>query len=273
MRQKHPHAAILVLFGESHMAPQHLPRAVCELLGNERLLTVLQNVDALYWQATKEQCSALREGAVKIGEDVVCVFNSSPLEKYESYRLCLERWKAAGDEQQDFTPAIYNLIFSLVRALGFQLDSPSNGTQPKCLSDSLPEVIHLVSDIESTAQKLGERSCVYLPDSNSFLIREFQVAVAAEECARFLHFACRGMTYSCSSATSIENALARFGSRLLSPESEFQSRTTNSGDVLYEHYVANKVSQSAIRRMFLTHLETREQAATALERLAEHTKA
>lgn len=272
IRQKHSHSAIFVLFGESHMAPQHLPRAVREQLQNEKFLTVLQNVDTLYWQATNEQCSALREGAVGIGEESICVFNSSPLEKCESYRLCLDHWQAATDEQQDFAPAVYNLIFSLARALGFRLDSPSNGTQPKYLADSLPEVIHVGSDSSSMVARLDEKSCLYVPESNSFLIREFQMAEAAEECTRFLHFACRGMTNISPIARPIENALAHFGSRLVLPERDIQSTTAAVGDVLYERYLANRISRSSIRRMFLTHLETRDQADIATDRLDKLTK-
>ncbi len=91
MREIHPNAALVVLFGESHMAPQHLPRVLKEVLPEARILTILQNVDSLYWQAVGEQAAA-----VSIGDDAVCVFNSSPLEKYESYRLCLEKVEWGG---------------------------------------------------------------------------------------------------------------------------------------------------------------------------------
>ena len=106
IRERHPDAAIFVLFGESHLAPQHLPRTIEELLPQEKVLTILQNVDALYWRAVAQQA-----GAVSIGKDAVCVFNSSPLEKYESYRLCLDGWNScyrrpsrlrAGDLQPGF---------------------------------------------------------------------------------------------------------------------------------------------------------------------------
>ncbi|HKW19424.1 MAG TPA: ChaN family lipoprotein [Terriglobales bacterium] len=272
LRKHHPQAMVLVLFGESHVAPQHLPRAVRDVVPDAKLLTLLQNIDGLYWQATNEQCPALREGAVGAGKDAMCVFNSSPLEKCESYRLCLDRWHTENDEQQDFAPAIYNLIFSLARALGFRLDSPSNGTQPKYLTDSLPEVIHVRPDSASAALS-DDKSCVYLAESNSFLLREFQIAAAAEECTRFLHFACRGMTASSPVARSLENALARFGSRLLSPEHNSADKTTAPADLLYEKYLAGSISQSAIRRMFLTHVETREQAESAMDRLNELTRA
>src|SRR5580698_672131 len=106
IRQRHPNAAIMVLFGESHLAPKHLPRALREQLPQEKVLTVLQNVDALYWQAAGEQ----REVEwVRVEDDVVCVFNSTPLEKYENYRLCLGRWSREEEELPDVGPTIYNL--------------------------------------------------------------------------------------------------------------------------------------------------------------------
>jgi Haem-binding uptake, Tiki superfamily, ChaN len=273
IRQHHPKATILVLFGESHMSPQHLPSRVRELLPQEKGLVVLQNVDALYWQAASEQSTALREGAVAIGEDAVCVFNSSPLEKYEGYRLCLERWRATNNEQQDFTPAVYNLIFSLARALGFRLDSPSNGRQPKFLADSLPEVVYVNDHSTGASANLQEKSCLYCSQSNSFLIRSFEIAEASEQCGRFLHFACRGMTEISPTARPVENALAQFSMRLLLPENQPHIPASTAGDSLYEAYVRNKASQSAIRRLFLAHLETRNQADGAIGLLNELTRA
>ena len=265
IRERHPNAAIFVLFGESHMAPQHLPRAIQELRPHEKLLTVLQNVDTVYWKAVAQQAAA-----VSIGDDVVCVFNSSPLEKYESYRLCLSRWSAALDDLPDFAPAIYNLIFSLARSLGFRLDSPRNGTQPKYLADSLPEVVSFDQYPPSEAEKIKieERSCVYMPDANLLVIREFQITDAAEECSRFLHFACRGMIRSSPPpAQIIEDALARFGSRLLCPEFDVKGQTPTLGDSLYETYLAGKISLPALRRVFLSQLETREQARYTLAKI------
>src|ERR1700722_14472452 len=95
IRQRHADAVIMVLFGESHLAPKHLPRVLREQLPEQRVLTVLQNVDALYWQAAGEP----REVEwVRVEDDVVCVFNSTPLEKYENYRLCLGRWSCEEEE-------------------------------------------------------------------------------------------------------------------------------------------------------------------------------
>ncbi len=251
MRERHPNSALIVLFGESHMAPQHLPRAVKEVLPGARILTILQNVDALYWQAVEEQAAAM-----SIGDDVACVFNSSPLEKYESYRICLERWNGAADDLPDFAPAVYNLIFSLAKSLGFRLDSPRNGTQPKFLVDSLPEVVS-VNDPASVADPharvaLEGRGCVYVPATNTFFIREFNMAQAAEECSRFLHHACQGMRQPNSLNRQIEDALAHFGSRLLSPVAGLESGAgSEPGEALYQAYIAGRASKAALRRIFL----------------------
>ena len=70
---------------------------------------------------------------------MLCVFNATPLEKYESYRLFLDQWSRC-DDAPDFAPTIYNLIDSLARFLEINRYSPHNGTQPKFLVDMLPEV-------------------------------------------------------------------------------------------------------------------------------------
>ena len=274
MRERHPHAKVMILFGESHMAPQHLPAILRKSLPEERTLTVLQNLDTIYWRAVGEKAAA-----VGITGDTICVFNSSPLEKYESYRLCLERWNAAADEPPDFAPAVYNLIFSLARCLGFRLDSPHNGTQPKFLADSLPEVIAVEQNAEDVfapallaaefagpgllrrqveqiraelVRRLEELGCVYVAASNRFYVREFRLQHAAAEAARFVHRACTGGQISQSrEAEAIDDALAHFGARSLCPGILAGRATNRLGEELYQKYLLGQVGRAAIRKMFL----------------------
>jgi hypothetical protein len=241
IRQRHPHAAIMVLFGESHLAPGHLPKALRERLPEERVLTVLQNVDALYWRAAGEQDE--RVEAVRVSDDVVCVFNSTPLEKYENYRLHLSRWGRTEEEGPDLAPTIYNLIDSLLRFLDIDRYSSHNGTQPKFLVDLMPEVYSRASgarlrqqlsrhratdeEIEAMVRHVEERGSVYLPQVNAFYVREFKMMYAAEEAARFLHHACRSLPARGDKvepsaanhfyAQTVEYALGYFGSRVLYP--------------------------------------------------------
>jgi uncharacterized iron-regulated protein len=98
IRRRHPQAVIVALFGESHLAPSHLPRLLRKQLPQDRVLTILQNIDSLYSQLASEPDEV---DAVQVDDAVVCVFNSAPLEKYESYRRCLERWSHEVPEEGD----------------------------------------------------------------------------------------------------------------------------------------------------------------------------
>ena len=68
IRQRLPEAVIFVLFGESHLAPGHLPTLVREQVPSAKILTVLQNNDALYWRAAGEKAD--RVEAVRVNDDV-----------------------------------------------------------------------------------------------------------------------------------------------------------------------------------------------------------
>lgn len=279
IRQHHPEAAIFVLFGESHLAPKHLPSELRALLPDAKILTVLQNIDALYWRAAGERTDSVE--AVRVNEDVICVFNATPLEKYESYRLCLDQWSRC-DNAPDFAPTIYNLVDSLASFLEINRYSPHNGTQPKFLVDMLPEICGGTSDAmlrrllsrkrtddaerESILSRLERCGSAYVPEQNTFYIREFQMMHAAEDAARFLHHACQGLperneTESARDkdvsdnsdrpraldrfyARVMEQAIAYFGSRVLYP-SRPAPADTNSG--LISFAACSKAAQSAIK--------------------------
>jgi hypothetical protein len=244
IRQRHPDALIFVLFGESHLAPQHLPQLVREELPKERVVAVLQNVDALYWRAAGE--AADRVEAVQIEKDVYCVFNATPLEKYENYRLYLNRWRRDGPGSPDLGPTVYNLMDGLVRLLGINRYSPHNTSQPRLLVDVMPEVYSRGSDAllrrllsrkgfssesrRAIVRRVKERGSVYLPPLNVVYVRQFQMMSAAEDAARCLHHACRGLPARVNGkvhlplspedmfySTVLEHALACFGSRVLYP--------------------------------------------------------
>src|SRR6202795_3859166 len=206
IRERHPEAVIFVLFGESHLAPGHLPRALRQQMPEAKTLTVLQNIDALYWRAAGERADKV-EG-VRVNDEVMCVFNATPLEKYESYRLFLDQWSRC-DDGPDFAPTIYNLIDSLVRFLEINRYSSHNSTQPKFLVDMLPEVYGGSSEAmlrrllsrkgideaerEAMLTHVEDRGSAYLPQVNAFYVRGFQMIHAAEDATRFLHQACQGL--------------------------------------------------------------------------------
>lgn len=244
IRQRHPEALVMVLFGESHLAPRHLPLQVRGLLPEDRTLIVLQNVDDLYWRAAGEKLDHVE--AVRVADDVLCVFNATPLEKYEHYRLYLNHCVRDDSGAPDLAPTVFNLIDGLVRFLGINLYSVHNTTQPQMLVDLMPEVYSRKSDAllrrllsrkgfpaaqrRSMLRRVRERGSTYLAPLNAFYIRKFEMISATEDATRFLHHACRGVPDRVNGkapaprapedaffAATLENALACFGSRILYP--------------------------------------------------------
>ncbi|MGZ5165780.1 MAG: hypothetical protein ACXWCQ_35240, partial [Burkholderiales bacterium] len=254
LRRQHSDALILVLFGESHLAPQHLPTLLQERLPAEPLLTVLQNVDALYWRAAGEALDHVEAVQVRkeARKNVLCVFNATPLEKYETYRIWLDRWGRSDSDKDhsgpDVGPTLYNLIEGMVRFLGINQYSSHNTTQPRLLVDLLPEVYSRSSDAflrrllsrkgftaeqrQRMLRQVRERGSVYLTPINAVYVRQFRMTSSAEDAVRCLHQACRGLPNLANgkapSARTLdpddtfylavfEHSLAFFGSRILHP--------------------------------------------------------
>jgi len=226
IRRRHPDALILILFGESHLAPQHLPALLQQRLPAEPVLTILQNIDALYWRAAGEARDHVEAVQVRkdVRENVLCVFNATPLEKYENYRLCLDRWGRSdtGRSAPDLGPTLYNLIEGMVRFLGINQYSAHNTTQPRLLVDLMPEVYSRSSDAllrrllsrkgftaeqrQSLLRQVRERGSVYLTPINAVYVRQFRMTSSAEDATRFLHQACRGLPNLCPGKAVAQHA-------------------------------------------------------------------
>lgn len=241
IRADHPNSQVIALFGESHLAPSHLPAQLASLLPRERVLTVLQNLDNLYWRAAGERRAAVE--AVRVSDNAVCVFNATPLEKYESYRLYLERWRCERARPDDLAPVFYNLIDALLRFLGIDKYTPRR-TSP-AIVDSLPEVHSRRSqedfrklllrkgvplrEIGSILDDVREHGCCYLPRLNTIFATRLNMTRSAELSAQFVQLACRDRRPRPASLASeqtaedsfyscvLDEALIYLGSRVLYP--------------------------------------------------------
>ena len=302
--RRHPNTTVVVLFGESHLAPSHIPEVLRVALPDAGIVTLLQNIDHLYWRAAGERRE--RVEAVRVESDVLCVFNATPLEKYESYRQCIDRWRQQA-ETPDLAPTFYNLVDALARFLRIDKYATHNGTQPVYLVDRMPEVYNRSSD-EAICKLLARKGggdeemtevlsrsessgCCYVPRINAIFVREFQMVGGAEEAARFVHHACRPPAPASEVAASsaeekfyarvVEHALGYFGSRVLYParppvrgfELGARQQCTSDGEKLgyvlgshlYDAYVAGVISKRYIRSLFFRKLSGPAACSTYLQ--------
>jgi len=183
---KNPGQKLVVVFGESHLASNHLPGRVRALLDRKRIqareLVILQNIDALYWKLQERGIADAR--GVRVREGCYCVFNATPIEKYESFRQYLHKC-IEEDSSGDWTLLAQTLI--------------------EVMTD-----FFAIKKNESVVDHI-------LP------IDGVQVSTAAEEFARRIHQACRGELEQPITRAApdeffvkvIENGLGYFCSKLL----------------------------------------------------------
>ena len=290
IRRAHPGAQVLTLFGEAHLAPNHLPLWLRALRPRDRILTVLQNVDELYWRAAGELTDSIN--AVQVADDVLCVFNATPLEKYESYRIYIGKWRTA-PSQPDLAPTFYNLVDTFLRSMGLEQYSPAAGSHASALVEDYPEV-HMraggrdfekllarkavpAAERKPLLEKLRRQGCVYSPRHNLLLVKRFQLATAAEEAVRFVQSECRGA--ACANGPwpgsshqdqfyydVVDRAFITFGARVLLPHhpaprhSDFRELGAQSQNGAEQHVPFSHRERKEMIELLVLHKESERRA-------------
>jgi hypothetical protein len=181
--EQDPSRTLIVLFGESHLASNHLPGRARTILERKGIafkdLLILQNLDGIYWRL--QECGIHNAAAVRLSKRRYCVFNATPIEKYESFRQYL---------------------------YGLQDESAADST---LLAQTLMEVM-----VEFFAMK-------NVPEVTSAFMERCQIGAVAEEFARLIYQNCRRESDKVAARerddefflTVIEHGLAYFCSKLL----------------------------------------------------------
>jgi hypothetical protein len=130
-----PEALVYVIFGDLHLAPQHLPKQVRALLSNERLktLTLFVNSEHIYFQLAKKGLE-LSVDVVRLAEDQFCILSSPPWVPWQSYLFFLEKTTEENlafddddededevDGEFDATDHVISLVKLAASDLGFNL--------------------------------------------------------------------------------------------------------------------------------------------------------
>jgi len=248
--EKHPGTRLMVIVGESHLGRNHLPGRVEQLLRRKRRecrsLVVVQNLEALYWQLVEQ--GQHQQEVVRVAPDAYCVFNASPLEKYESYRQVLDRWKGEQDEdtEVDLTPTVYNIIDTILDFLGVNKYTTCLRREGQCseyLVDVFPEVYgpaeatafrrilrgaHLDNEeVDEILEHVSRKGSCFVPRLDAIFLGQFDLAHGGEEAAHFVNL-CLKRELNEEAPTELpqhdlfygrvmEEALAFFGSKLIVP--------------------------------------------------------
>ena len=248
--EKNPGTRVVAIVGESHLGRQHLPGRVAAVLHRRkrlcRALLVVQNLETLYWQLLER--GQQQQEVVRVSADAYCVFNASPLEKYESYRQVLDRWKGEQEEdaEVDFTPTVYNIIDTILDFLGVNKYTTCLRREGHCteyLVDVFPEVYgpseasafrrilrgaHLEGEeADEILEHVRRKGSCFVPRLDAIFLGQFDLAHGGEEAAHFVNLALKRELHEQAPVQLpqhdlfygrvMEEALAFFGSKLIVP--------------------------------------------------------
>ncbi|MBI3450877.1 MAG: ChaN family lipoprotein [Acidobacteria bacterium] len=249
-----PDAKVVVIVGESHLATSHLPVAVREELASRNLerrsIRVLQNLEEVYWDLVARGHE--HADTVTVGRNVFCVFNTSPIEKYEAYRHTIERWNQdrPDDTELDLTASVHTVVDAILSFLGIDkyrkrrpLEKRGAAATDGFLVDAYPEVYASADlaglerllraeklprrDLREISEHIRRNGSCYIPRINAIYLGAFNLVHAGEEAAHFVNHALRGDAGTVPAppasradafyAAVMEEALGFFGSKVIDP--------------------------------------------------------
>jgi hypothetical protein len=269
----HPGARAVVVFGESHLARGHLPLQLTRRLRQagleKRTVVVLQNLEDVAWGLAESGQSV--PDVARLAADAYCVFNASPIAKYEAYRRLVEAWnEEEPDSPVDLTSTVHgiiDLILKFLRVDKFACKVRVAEGRREPLLDLFPEVYSglepedlrgvleaggLDSDgIAEVAEHVGREGSCYVPRLNAVFIGTLNLAHAGEEAGHFVNQVLKGEIQSGTPACLaqhdlfytgvLEEALGFFGSKLVDPsrnhffESDFYQYYRKDPEVIRAH--------------------------------------
>ncbi|MDE0959253.1 MAG: ChaN family lipoprotein [Planctomycetota bacterium] len=201
-----PDATLAVIFGDLHVAPEHLPRKISELAKRTgftvpRQTTVFQNLDRIYWQLAKTGLEQTVT-AVRIGNDRYCMINTTPLVKHQSY-LNWQLNEVELEESSGFRnlPSISSTIMSdqvwmMIETICGYLELSTAGLDGFTvhtgrnldLLDRLRDAHSLGAEqMELVNTQLSREESCYLPDSQVIVLGNLSSRHAAEEAAHHIN--------------------------------------------------------------------------------------
>ncbi len=225
-----PDALVIVFDGDLHVARDHLPLIVDNLLSRRgarprKKLVVHQNAENVHWAlARRGQEHAVN--VVRLARDAYCVLNASPLEKLHSYLnwvaaretlvppeasswemdafggLDADEFDDDHDPTPDYTEQVLQVIQAVARFLGVDDRDDLDAFSLFTVND-LDFLDHLQSsdryselELADIKRQILSNESYFIPKGDVIYLSDFSVVNAAEEGAHFLHHRCSGYRWS-----------------------------------------------------------------------------
>jgi len=223
---------VLVLMGQFHIAPDHLPARVRQALGkvSRAHLVVYQNAEGVYWALAREG-RADSTAAVEVRPGELCLVSSSPVVCQQSFLDYVEA--ELGDaplEERGATATFRHLARVIGQLAGVDVAEALAGVQvvtPGSLGAGTWEAMgrkagFTAAELLALERHVLSRESAYVPRARLAYLASLSLNHAAEEAAHFVRHVAVGEAMEAPRARGeaffarcLEEALGFFGSRLV----------------------------------------------------------
>ncbi|MBX5480677.1 MAG: ChaN family lipoprotein [Myxococcaceae bacterium] len=228
---------VMVLMGQYHVAPCHLPRAVAERLGpgvQRRSLIVYQNCESIWWELSRRGRVG-RVEAVRIRDGEYCLVHTSPLLCQQSFLDYLEAESGDAPVGDDALGDRFRQMAKLIgRFLGADVARAVDRVvqDVEVVTPADPSPLERVRargrltrrELEQIRRQILSRESYYIPRARTAYLASLALNHAAEEAAHFVRHCAVGdgtdaprRASDAFYARCVEEALGFFGSRLVNP--------------------------------------------------------
>ena len=228
-RKKNPDHLIMVLIGELHVAPCHLPEAVESLAVDQELtpprqLSIYQNCEDIYWQLAEKGHEHTTE-VVRVSSDEYCIINATPIVCQQSFL----NWLELDDEMEPIAAPEVNFR-NYANLIASFFDLPVANSIDDVEIATVVDLSFLArlkkrgdfspGDMDQIKRQILSSESYYIPSAKMVYLGNLSLNHASEEATHFLRHICSKSLepkhlVDAFYARALEEAVGFLGSKLL----------------------------------------------------------
>jgi hypothetical protein len=257
LTQLYPERLIVVVYGDLHLAANHMPAVVDAELAEwgvkRKSVRIYQNSETLYWKLVAQRLEHVVD-YLKLQRDVYVVMNATPLVKFQSYANFQYHRQASlvGDEAEldmlgdaGMAEQVAGYVHTICGFLDIELEEPENfevysAADLDLLANLVKRGVYTADEMEALKDYMEMAETAFFERARVLYIGNVTVANAAEAAGRYILAALRPASTEPVEARDefyarcMVEALAFFCSKIINPRRA--ARDEGEWQQVMQHY-------------------------------------
>lgn len=196
----HPEALVVMIYGDLHLAAEHIPAEVTKILGPafaKKILRVFQNSEKIYFQLLNKELESSAD-LVRLSRNIFCLMSVPPWVKWQNYLMYLEQTYDLGlyedddddeDDLLDYTDHVGRYVKIIADELGIAVSAAGLSVYTAQDSAFWSQVRehYDAKKLRWIEMLIADESSFYLPEIGAAYLARGTVNHAASLAMHFVH--------------------------------------------------------------------------------------